>query len=102
MKTEVSKITRLLTRTFEAQLSGVLRHEVFELLQRYDLLQRSMDSLGSGLDAEHLCSLVGQFRIQSNGREDNRHIYNISQLYICARRMCFVFGRLLIGNGYCS
>jgi hypothetical protein len=80
MKIEVSNITKLLTRAFEAEAATVLRHHVFEALKRNDLPESKVNGFGTGLRSQDFGGLVSQLSVQADGCD--YHIYKIANLYI--------------------
>src|SRR5215831_19837633 len=89
MKTEVSKMTRLLIVTCERQLAGMLLHQFLESFQAHNLPERSVNRFGTGFNPEHPRGLVRQTNIQPHRCHRRRHvpdllalcIYSLTDLY---------------------
>src|ERR1035438_6349585 len=89
MKTEVSKMTSLLTVTRERELSRVLLHQVLESPERHNLPQRHMHRLRPRFYTQNGHGLVRQTGVQPYRCQRHRHvfhldlcIYNLAESYV--------------------
>lgn len=63
MKIEVSKMTRLLTRTLKTEFASIFAQEVLKALQSDDFFQCQVNGLRARLRPEDLYRFIGQVSI---------------------------------------